>query len=150
MATQAGETASALADLKKIELSNATAVKYADIVEQRAVRLHADLAELLAIVELIAAEPPLDTQEDRRHCLRLITSISLALSPRGGFAEEFNLELGHLREAAINGSAYLKKRQDMLTSFRRKAWMIIDAEYDRALASISTGSAMPRPALSPT
>ena len=147
MAEKAAETADALASLKNIEMSNATAVQYAQIVETRARRLHDDLAELLAITDLMSACPSLATDEDRRRCLRLVSSLGLAISTRGDFGEEFNIELGHLREAAIQGSTYLDTRRDTLGSLQLKAWRIIDAEYDRALDSVSTGATKERPVL---
>ncbi|WP_242141032.1 hypothetical protein [Sphingomonas sp. TREG-RG-20F-R18-01] len=149
MAEENSKTAAALADLKMAELRHARATKYAEIVESRAVRLHNDLAEMLGIVDLMTQTPPADTEEDRRRVTRLIRSISLAVSPRQEFAEELNVQIGHIREAAKQGSTYLQGRDDMLLSLRDNAWKIVDAEYDRGLASISTGEALARPELKP-
>lgn len=150
MAEENAKTAAALADLKKAELEHARAAKFAEIVESRAVRLHDDLAEFLGIVDLMTQDPPAASDEDRRRVTRLMRAISLAISPRGDFAEEFNIQLGHVREAAKQGSGYLRGREDMLTSLRHNAWKIVDAEYDRALASISSGESLARPELKPT
>ncbi|RIV80483.1 hypothetical protein D2V17_19420 [Aurantiacibacter xanthus] len=149
MAEQAAATASTLADLKTIELENAAATKYADIVERRAARLHEDFADLLSIVEWMLQTPPIDTDEDRRQLVRLSNAISLAISPRGAFAEELNIQLGHLREAAAQGASYLVARPDFLTSFQFNAWRIVDAEYDRAAESVSSGRTVPRSRLKP-
>lgn len=150
MAEENARTAAALADLKKLELSNSAAAKYADIVERRASRLHDDLAELLGIVDLMTQTPPADTEDDRRRITRLMRSISLSISPRSGFAEQLTDQLGHVREAARQGPSYLAGREDMLTALRFNAWKIVDAEYDRALASVSTGTSVERPQLEPS
>lgn len=149
MAEQAAATASTLADLKKIELENAAATRYAEMIERRAARLHEDLAGLLSIVDLMMQAPPIDTAEDRRQLVRLTNAISLAISPRGPFAEELNIQLGHVREAAAQGAPYLAARPGVLTSLQFNAWRIVDAEYDRAAESISSGKTVPRSQLAP-
>lgn len=147
MAEENAKTAAALADLKKLELGQAAASKYADIIERRASRLHDDLAELLGIVDLMTQTPPADTPEDRRRLPQLMRSISLSISPRSAFAEQFADQLGHVREAAKQGASYLAGREAMLNSLRLNAWKIVDAEYDRALESVSSGAAVERPQL---
>ena len=150
MAEANAKTAAALADLKKTELGHAAAARYADMIERRANRLHDDFAELLGIVDLMTQMPPADTDADRRRATRLMRSLSLSVSPRSPFAEQLVSQLGHVREAATQGASYLTGREDMLTALRFNAWKIVDAEYDRALACVSTGTLVERPELEPS
>lgn len=148
LAEQASETSKTLAELKKIEISNATAIRYAEAIEKRAARLHDDFAELLSIPERMKLPSGL-TDKEKSEALTLVERISLTVSPRGVFNEELNIQIGHIRESVLQGPAYLSGKANLLIELQLNAWRMIDAEYDRSLETLATGSLIERPTLEP-
>lgn len=144
------ETASALADLKQVEVTNAAASKWIDIVERRTDSLQADFAELLGLLGVYAHDDRDGIGgKGRERMAQLGRSISLAIPPRGAFAEELNVQLGHIREAVQNGPEYLTERPGLLWALQTNAWKIVDAERSRVLEAISAGKPIERPELKP-
>lgn len=143
------ETASSLNALKERELKNAATARWAEVIERRTDRLQENLAELLGLVVLLEQEPSEVGQETRARLLRLCSSISLSISPRGAFAEALNIQLGHLREVAILGPSYLKERPGLISSFQTNAWKIIDADRDRVTEALVEGQTIERRQLEP-
>lgn len=143
------ETAAALADLKQVELTNARTSKWVDIVERRADRLQADFSELLGLLEVFVDREDVEDRKDLQKLAQLGRSISLTIPPRGKFAEELNIQLGHIREALAKGPGYLTERPGLLWALQTNAWKIVDAERSRALGAISAGALIERHDLEP-
>jgi hypothetical protein len=143
------ETAAALADLKQVELTNAATSKWVDIIERRADRLQADLAELLGLLEVFTDRKDDGDRKDLQRMAQLGRAISLTVPPIGKFPEELNIQLGHIREAVAKGPGYFTERPGLLWALQTNAWKIVDAERSRALEAISAGKPIERHDLEP-
>lgn len=144
------ETAAALAELKKIELAGNTVAKLTDHLVVHVERLHGEFAELLALLDVHRLAPsPEDSPESAARMLTLCRSISLAISPRGNFAEHLNDQLGHVRQALQTGQLLDDDWAGLIEALRYNAWKIIDAERDRIPESLIDGKMIERRELEP-
>ncbi len=128
-----------MADLKEVELSNASAHRTADALLRRYETLRSEVAELNALLTLFYKEKEPAPDETKRRALLLCSSISHTVTPKGAFCEEFIIQLGHIREFFCKGSGYWENHVNFMTNFDLNCWLLVDSEYSRILKTLETG-----------
>lgn len=139
LAERNAATAAALAELREIELNSRTIAKLIDHIDIRAQRLHGEFAELLALLDAHCLPAQLIPSESGARVLYLCRSISISLPPRGKFAEELNVQLGHVQQAVQTEPLTSSDWQGLIEALRYNAWKVTDVERDRIQESLLTG-----------
>lgn len=138
-----------MAELRESELRSASVYRVAEMMWKRYERLFNDVSELNSLLTRHSSSPGPFPSELTDRAVSLCSSISYVASPRGAFNEEFNTQLGHIREFFFNGGDYLKKRTGLTTAFNLNCWILLDSEFEQITKTVLSGGIQEKPDLRP-
>ncbi|UXN57712.1 hypothetical protein [Phyllobacterium zundukense] len=132
------------ADLRDVELKNATAFRLAEMLFKRYEALRNDISDLRTMLDLYKNSPGELADAVRERILSPCNSISLHVSPKGSFDEEFNTQIEHIKAFLHSGHEYWQARRDFFAAFDLNCWKLVDAEFARVQETIAKGRLVER------
>lgn len=129
-------------ELKRMEVDQTARFNFANLLLQRHQQLQTALAEFQAY---LFTYHDMELRADKKVMLRvnhLKSIISLYLTPKGEFAEEFNIELSHILAFFETGRTYWERfggYTNFIVTFNLNCWTLIDEDYKRIIDLLETG-----------
>lgn len=129
-------------ELKRVEVDQTARFNFSNLLLQRHQQLQTALAEFQAY---LFTYHDMELRADKKVMLRvnhLKSIISLYLTPKGEFAEEFNIEMNHILAFFETGRTYWERfggYTNFIVAFNLNCWTLIDEDYKRIIDLLETG-----------
>lgn len=129
-------------ELKRVEVDQTARFNFSNLILQRHQQLQKALAEFQAY---LFTYHDMELRADKKVMLRvnhLKSIISLYLTPKGEFAEEFNIEMSHILAFFETGRTYWERfggYTNFIVAFNLNCWTLIDEDYKRIIDLLETG-----------
>ena len=129
-------------ELKRVEVDQTARFNFSNLLLQRHQQLQTALAEFQAY---LFTYYDMELRADKKVMLRvnhLKSIISLYLTPKGEFAEEFNIEMSHILAFFETGRTYWERfggYTNFIVAFNLNCWTLIDEDYKRIIDLLETG-----------
>ena len=129
-------------ELKRVEVDQTARFNFSNLILQRHQQLQKALAEFQAY---LFTYHDMELRADKKVMLRvnhLKSIISLYLTPKGEFAEEFNIEMSHILAFFETGRTYWARfggYTNFIVAFNLNCWTLIDEDYKRIIDLLETG-----------
>lgn len=129
-------------ELKRMEVDRTARFNFSNLLLQRHQQLQTALAEFQAY---LFTYHDMELRADKKVMLRvnhLKSIISLYLTPKGEFAEEFNIEMSHILAFFETGRTYWERfggYTNFIVAFNLNCWTLIDEDYKRIIDLLETG-----------
>ena len=129
-------------ELKRMEVDQTARFNFSNLLLQRHQQLQTALAEFQAY---LFTYHDMELRADKKVMLRvnhLKSIISLYLTPKGEFAEEFNIEMSHILAFFETGRTYWERfggYTNFIVAFNLNCWTLIDEDYKRIIDLLETG-----------
>ena len=129
-------------ELKRVEVDQTARFNFSNLLLQRHQQLQTALSEFQAY---LFTYHDMELRADKKVMLRvnhLKSIISLYLTPKGEFAEEFNIEMNHILAFFETGRTYWERfggYTNFIVAFNLNCWTLIDEDYKRIIDLLETG-----------